>query len=68
MRIEIDDKKPIVLTAYGATANLHLGVGEHQVRQIIEKPTQAHGTLEVIKLFTIHIRPEGRSQIFHLYD
>jgi len=68
VRIEVDEKKPMTLVAYGATANLHLGVGEHKVRQTTKKPTQAHGTLEVIKFFTIYIRPEGRSQIIHVYE
>lgn len=68
VRIEIDAQKPILLDPYGATANLHLGPGEHKVKIVIEKPTIAHGTWEVTRFFTIYISPERRSQIFHIYD
>jgi len=67
-KIEINGQKPIVLEPYGATANLHLDIGEHPVRLTIEKPTASHGTWEVVRFFPIYIRPEGRSQIFYLYD
>jgi len=68
IRIEIDGQRPIVLAPYGATTDLHFEVGEHRARLIIEKPTAAHGTWEVVRFFPISIRPEGRSQIFYLYD
>jgi len=68
IRIGIDGQRPIVLAPYGATADLHLGVGEHRARLIIEKPTAAHGAFEVIRFLPISIRPEGQAQIFHLYD
>ncbi|MDP3015400.1 MAG: hypothetical protein Q8N28_03280 [bacterium] len=68
VRIEIAGQKPIVLAAYGATADLHFGVGEHRVRVIIEKPTASHSIWEIVRFFKIYIRPEGRSQIFHIYD
>lgn len=61
VKIEINDQKPIVLDPYGATANLHLGLGKHKVKIVIEKPTTAHGTWEVTRFFTIYISPEGRS-------
>jgi hypothetical protein len=61
-------KGPIILEAYQATPNLHLGLGDHSVRILIEKPTAAHDTWQVIQFFTISIRPEGRSQIFRIYD
>lgn len=67
LRVEINSQRPIVLESYGATADLHLGVGEHRVRLVIEKLTAAHGTLEVIRFFKIYIRPEGHSQIFYIY-
>ena len=66
--VEIDGQRPIVLQPYSATANLYLGVGEHQVRITIEKPTAAHGTWKLIQFFKINISPYGRSQIFHIYD
>lgn len=65
--IEIN-KKTIVLEPYGSTGNLHFGVGEHQCRYIIEKPTAEHGILKIIRNFKIHIRAEGRGQIFHIRD
>jgi len=68
VRVEIDGHQPIVLAPYGATTDLHLGMGEHRVRITIEKPTAAHGTWELVRFFPISIRPEGRSQIFYLYD
>lgn len=68
VKIIIDSQKPIELTAYQTTADLHLGVGEHRAKIVLEKPTQAHGTLEVIREFRVEIRPEGRSQIFYIYD
>ena len=68
IRIEIDGQKPIELQPYGATSNLHLGLGEHQVKIVIEKPTIAHGTWDVTRFLTLYISPEGRSQIFHIYD
>jgi hypothetical protein len=46
--IEIDGQKPIILRAYGATADLCLGVGERRARLVIEKPTATHGIWEVI--------------------
>lgn len=61
-------KGPIVLEAYQATSNLYLGLGDHQVRILIEKPTAAHGTWQVVQFFTIRIQPEGKSQIFNIYD
>lgn len=68
VRIKIDGQKTVVLEPYGATSDLHLGIGDHPVRITIEKPTAAHSTWEVIQFFSIYIRPEGRSQIFHIYD
>ncbi len=68
VRIEIDDKKSIVLGPYGATSNLHLGIGDHPVRITIEKPTANHGAWEMVRFLKVYIRPEGRSQIFHIYD
>lgn len=67
IRVEIDGQKTIVLGPYGATADLHLGVGQHRVRVVIEKPTATQGTLEVLRFFQISIWPEGQSQIFHVY-
>ncbi|MEK7162944.1 MAG: hypothetical protein AAB696_01515 [Patescibacteria group bacterium] len=63
VRIEIDGQKPIILNSYSATANLYFGIGEHQVRLVIEKPTAAHGTWEVIRFLKISIQPWNRSQI-----
>ena len=68
VRIEIDGQRPIVLSPYGATSDIHLGLGEHRVRLTIEKPTRAHGTLEVVKFFKIRISPCSRSRIIHIYD
>ena len=68
IRIEIDSQPQIVLAPYGATADIHLGVGEHRVRLTTEKPTRVHGTLEVVKFFKIKISPYGRSQVIHIYD
>lgn len=68
VRIEIDGNPPIRLAGYQASANLYLGPGDHRVRAVIEKPTQVHGTLEVVRIFQIQIRPEGRSQIVRIYD
>lgn len=68
VRIEINGRRPIILEAYGATADLHLGIGEHRVRVTIEKPTATQGALELVRFFSIFIRPESRSQIFHIYD
>lgn len=67
VRIEIDGKPPIVLDAYGITADLHLGIGEHRAKVNVEKPTAAHGTWEVVRLFSIFINPEGRSQVIGIY-
>lgn len=61
-------KGPIILEAYQTTSDLHLGLGDHQVRILVEKPTAAHGTWQVVHFFTISIRPEGKSQIFSIYD
>lgn len=61
-------KGPITLEAYQATSNIHLGLGDHPVRIIIERPTAAHGTWQVVQFLTIRIRPEGKSQIFHICD
>lgn len=68
IRIEIDGQKPVVLEPYGATSDLHLGIGDHPVRITIEKPTAAHGTWKVMRFSKIYIRPEGRSQIINLND
>ncbi len=68
MRIQIDGQGPIVLEPYSATADMHFGIGEHRVRTMTEVPTRVHGTFGVVRFFTIFIRPEGRAQIFHLYD
>lgn len=68
IKIQIDKQKPIALEPYGATADIHLGRGEHNVRIAIEKPTAAHGIWEEIQFLTINISPSGRSQIFHIYD
>lgn len=69
IRITIDDQQEIKLAGYQATADLHLGVGEHRVRLVVEKPTAAFGTLEVVRFPPpILIRPEGRSQIIYIYD
>jgi hypothetical protein len=68
VRIEINNQKPIVLKPYGATSNLHLGLGELRVKIVIEKPTAAHGVWEITRFFTIRIQPEGRSQIIYIYD
>jgi hypothetical protein len=69
IRLYVDGRPDkIPLMGYQATADIHLPVGEHRVRMVIEKPTRAHDTLEVVRFFTISIRPEGRSQIFYLYD
>ena len=67
VRIELDGQMPIILGAYGITANLHLGIGEHKAKISIEKPTAAHGTWEVVRLVPIFIHPEGRSQIVGIY-
>lgn len=68
MRFSIDGQPEIKLAGYQPTVDIHLPIGEHRVRLVIEKPTAAHGTLEVIRFFPISIRPESRAQIFHLYD
>ncbi len=68
VKVQINRQKPIVLEPYGATSDLHLGVGEHRIRLTVEKPTTAHGTWEIISDFPIQISPRGRSQIFNLYD
>jgi len=72
-RVKIDisgsgQKGPIVLEAYQATSNLHLGLGDHHVRILIEKSTAAHGTWQVVQFLTIQIRPEGKSQTIRIYD
>lgn len=67
-RIAIDGQRPIILEPYGVTPNMHFGVGRHQVRVVTEKPTRAHGTLEAVRVFSFSVRPEGRSQIIHLYN
>lgn len=66
--IQIDRQKPIVLEPYGATSDLYLGIGEHRVRLTVEKPTAVHGVWEEVDIFSIYISPEGRSQIFYIYD
>ena len=65
-----DDEDLIVelVRQYQATSDLHLGLGDHQVRVLIEKPTAAHSTWIVDQFFTISIRPEGKSQIFRICD
>lgn len=68
VKVQIDKQKPITLEPYGATTDLHLNIGEHNVRVAIEKPTAAHGIWEDVRFFPIHISPAGRSQIFHIYD
>lgn len=68
IRIEINGQTPITIEAYDASPNIHLRIGDYPVRVIIEKPTAVHGTWQVIQFFTIHIRPEGRAQIFHICD
>lgn len=68
VKIQIDKQRPITLEPYGATADLHLDRGEHNIRIAIEKPTAAHGIWEEIQFLTVYIRPDGRSQIFHIYD
>lgn len=68
VKVVIDGQKPIILTSYGATADLHLGMGEHRIRITVEKQTVAHGTWEVVRLMQISIRPENRSQVFHIYE
>jgi len=67
-RIAVDGQQPIILEPYGVIPNMHFGVGRHQVRVITEKPTRAHGTLEAVRVFSFSVRPEGRSQIIHLYN
>lgn len=66
VRIEINGQQPIVLEARGITPDLHFGLGEHRVRIVTEKPTAAHGIMEVVRFCTVYIRPEGRSQIVHV--
>ena len=69
VRIWIDKgKQPIILEPYGATSDLHLGVGEHLVRVAIEKPTAVHGIWTVNQEFTVYVHPEGEAQIFHIYE
>jgi len=68
MRLSINGQPEIKLAGYQATADIHLPLGEHRVKVVTEKPTRAHGTLEVIRFLLISVRPEGRSQIFYLYD
>ncbi len=68
VRLNIDNQPEIVLAPYQATDDLHLGVGEHRVRVVIEKPTAASGILEVIRFLTFRIHPEGRSQIVYIND
>ena len=68
VRLSIDGQTEIRLAGYQATADIHLLLGEHRVRMVIEKPTAVHGTLEVLRFLSISVRPEGQAQIFHLYD
>jgi hypothetical protein len=34
----------------------------------VDYQTIAHGTWELVRFFKIYIQPEGRSQIFHIYN
>lgn len=67
VRVKIDDEPEIVLGPYQSTADLHLGVGEHRVRATLVKQT-AMGAVELVRFLSLIIRPEGRSQIFYVYE
>lgn len=70
-RIEILKQKPIILEPYTATSDILLPFGNHRVRVVIEKPTNAPGAggkVDIQKFLNIHVRPEGRSQIIYIYD
>lgn len=68
IKITIDGQSPIRLEPYRSTSNLHLGQGDHRTVIEIERPTAAHGIWTTTRSFTIRVRPEGRSQIFDIYD
>jgi hypothetical protein len=68
VRIEMDGDPPIVVEPRGVSKNVHLGLGEHGVRVIVEKPTAYHGVWEVVRFWTIVIRPEGGRQIFEIVE
>ena len=67
-RLSIDGQPEIRLAGYQATADIHLAVGGHRVRVVVEKPTRAHGTLEVVRFIPISVRPEGWAKVIPLYD
>ncbi len=70
VRVSIDGKPEFRLLPYQATADLHLGLGEHRVQVVVEKQTShpEQPILEVRRELRIGIRPEGRSQIIYIYD
>lgn len=68
VKVEVDGKKAIILEPYGDTPDIHLNIGKHRIKISIQKPTAVFGIWETTRRFTIHIHPEGRSQIFYIHD
>ena len=74
VKIDIDGgrhkkpKKPIVLEAYQATPDLRFDEGSYKVRILIERLVADKSVWRLAHRFTFQIRPEGRTQIFHIYD
>ena len=67
-RIQVDDREPVTLGPRQVSANLHLDMGDHQVK-VSGTLSTFFGPKEVQpRVFPLRIDPRGRSQIIHIAE